>query len=79
MRIVKNKPIAIVIAIFLMLSMTASSMLIPNAKAASVTTWITYSYSAVSPDPIGVGQTINVNFWVDTPAPGFGSVWNNLQ
>ena len=78
MKILKRKFATILIAIFLMLSMAASSMLIPNAGAQSGTTWITYSYCAVSPDPVGVGQTINVNFWVDTPAPG-NALWNNLQ
>ncbi len=74
-----NKRVMILLSMLLMLSMTASLMLIPNARAISDTTWITYSYCAVSPNPIGVGQTINVNFWVDSPAPGFGSVWNNLK
>ncbi len=25
----------------------------------------TYSFISVSPNPIGVGQTVNVNFWVN--------------
>ncbi len=42
----------------------------------------TYSFIVVSPNPIGVGQTVNVNFWINQPPPTasaqYGDRWNNL-
>lgn len=83
MKKLKNKISAITIAIFFILSMTASMLLIPGGNA-HTPLWSnpTYSYCAVSPDPIGVGQTVNVNFWVDEPPPTasgpLGDRWTNM-
>ena len=42
----------------------------------------TYSFFSVSPDPIGVGQKVDVNFWVDQPPPTasgqYGDRWTNM-
>ena len=42
----------------------------------------TYAYIVVSPNPIGVGQTVNVNFWINAPPPTaaaqYGDRWSNL-
>ena len=42
----------------------------------------TFSFCSVSPNPIGVGQSVNVNFWVGQPPPTasgqFGDRWANL-
>jgi hypothetical protein len=66
MQIAKNKTAAITIAIFLMLSMSASMMLIPNASAHTPTWQIpTYAYIVAAPSPIGVGQTTHVYLWLD--------------
>src|SRR5271157_1440372 len=66
MRKTKNKIFAIMIAMFFMLSMTASMVLIPNANAHSPAWQIpTYAYIVASPNPIGVGQTIQVYMWLD--------------
>jgi hypothetical protein len=66
MKMLKNKIIAITISIFFMLSMTASMMLIPNADAHSPPWSIpTYAYMVAEPNPIGVGQTIQVYMWLD--------------
>ena len=57
MKFAKNKTAAIAIAIFLMLSMSASMMLIPNASAHTPAWKIpTYAYIIAAPNPIGVGQ-----------------------
>jgi len=74
---------AISIAIFLMLSMSASLMLLPTAIAHTPPWQVpTYMYVSVSPNPVGVGQTVNVNFWVNTPPPTqigvYGDRWQNL-
>jgi hypothetical protein len=66
MQISKNKTAAIAIAIFLMLSMSASMMLVPNASAHTPAWSIpTYAYITVAPNPVGVSQTVNVIMWLD--------------
>jgi len=83
MKIAKNKTTMILIAIFLTLSMSTSMILLPTANAHTPAWSIpTYSYCSVSPNPMGVGQTARVNFWVDIPPPSadsqYGDRWNNL-
>lgn len=60
----KTKATAISIAILLTVSMVSSIMLIQNVNA-HIPAWNipTYSFISVSPNPIGDGQTANVNFW----------------
>jgi hypothetical protein len=66
MRFAKNKTAAIAIAIFLMLSMTASMMLIPNANAHTPAWKIpTYAYINAAPNPVGVGQRVEVIMWLN--------------
>jgi outer membrane protein assembly factor BamB len=79
----KRKTIAIVIAVLLTVTMASSTILIPNVNAHDPAWQIpTYSFIVVSPSPIGVGQTANVNFWVNLPPPTasaqYGDRWNNL-
>jgi len=71
MQIVKSKTAAITIAIFLMLSMSASTMLVPTASAhgpgAGGTPWSipTFAFITVAPNPVGVGQSMTVYMWLD--------------
>jgi outer membrane protein assembly factor BamB len=63
---IKNRFVTIVIAIFLMISMSASIVLIPNASAHTPKWNIpTYAYIIVAPNPVGVGQRVNVIMWLD--------------
>ncbi|MGZ4850824.1 MAG: hypothetical protein ACXV2C_05530, partial [Candidatus Bathyarchaeia archaeon] len=66
----KNKIITISIAIFLMLSMAASMILTPNTLAQVYFPpgyqVPTYAFINVAPNPIGVGQTVNVNFFLSS-------------
>jgi len=87
MNTMKNKIVAITIAMFFILSMTASMTLIPNAKAAVVPNYIpatlpTNAYIAVSPNPIQLGQSVNVGFWLGQTPPTasgvFGDHWTNM-
>ena len=83
MKKLKNKTFAVSIAIFFILSMSTSIMLIPFTSAHSPPVNIpTFTFCSVSPNPIGVGQTVNVNFWVGQPPPTasgqFGDRWGNL-
>jgi len=83
LKTLKNKIAAITIAIFFMLSMTASIILVPNANAHSPPWNIpTYAFCSVSPNPIGVEQTARVNFWIDMPPPTaeaqYGDRWMGI-
>ena len=61
----KNRITAITIAIFLMLSMSASMMLMPSASAHTPAWKIpTYAYVWASPNPVGVNQTVSVYMWL---------------
>ena len=83
MRKIQNKTMAILIAAILTISIGTSMILIPNAQA-HTPAWSlkTYSYVNVAPNPIGVGQTVNVNFWLNVPPPtatgAYGDRWTNL-
>jgi len=76
-----KKTIAVVIAVLLSVIMVSSTMLTIDAHTPA---WQipTYSFIVVSPNPIGVGQTANVNFWVNLPPPTasaqYGDRWTNM-
>ena len=62
---IKNKTVTVFIAIFLMTSMSASMMLIPNTNAHNPLWQIpTYAYISVMPNPIGVGQQMTCYVWL---------------
>ena len=66
----ETKKVVSLIAIMLMISLSSSMMLIPSANA-HTPKWniATYSFCSVSPDPVGVGQYVNINFWINEPPP----------
>jgi hypothetical protein len=67
MQKIKSKTMAILIALLLTVSMTASITLIPNASAHTPAWKIpTYAYISAEPNTIGVGQTVEVYIWVDS-------------
>lgn len=67
MQIAKNKTAAIAIAIFLIASMTASSlMLMPIVSAHTPPQNLaTYAYVTAAPSTIGVGQTSTIYMWLN--------------
>jgi len=68
MKIHNVNKMSIAIAIIMMLSVTAVFTSIPSANAA--TQMIdTYSYIAVAPNPIGIGQNLLVTFRLDKVSP----------
>src|SRR5665647_376355 len=71
MKLFKNKIVAITIAIFLMLSMSASMMLIPTSSA-HTPAWdiVKHAYVAAFPSPVGIGQTVSVDMWLDKVIDG---------
>jgi hypothetical protein len=83
MKETKNRISAISIVILLTISIGASTVLVPTVRAKfSVLQIPTFSFCSVSPNPIGVGQTARVNFWVDLPPPTasgpYGDRWQNI-
>lgn len=71
MKMLKNKSAIILLSMLLMLSMTASMTLSPKTLAQVYppkgTHIPTYAFINVAPNPVGVGQTVNVNFFLATP------------
>ena len=79
MRKIKNRIVTIVIAIFLMISMSASMMLISNVKAQSTAENIpTYAYIHAAPDPVGVGQQVTIYIWLDKVLPD-AAIGNDIR
>ena len=83
MKTLRNKISAITIAIFFILSMTASTMLIPNANAHTPPWTIpTYCFVSASPNPVGVGQACEIVFWNSIVLPtsngAYGDRWQNI-
>jgi hypothetical protein len=62
----KHRNALTAMAIFLMISMSASVMLIPSASAHSPSVTIpTWAYISAAPNPIGVGQQLTIYFWLN--------------
>jgi hypothetical protein len=82
---IKNKIVAITIAIFFIVSMTASTMLVPNANAHTPPYSIpSFAYVTASPNPYGIGsaQPLLIVFWINvlppTAAGTTGDRWRNM-
>ncbi len=82
MKNIKTKRSITLIALFLMLLIAAPLFAIANAHTPpwTIPTW---TYVNVTPNPIGVGQTANVVFWVDKMMPTASGIagdrWINLK
>ena len=67
---IKNKTMAILISLLLMISMFAIIALIPTTDAHTPIWQIpSYPYIVASPNPVGVGQPVSVSMWVDRVLP----------
>ncbi len=79
MRIAKNKTMATLIALFLVLTIAFTLVALPAVNAHTPPwTLQTWAYIGVAPNPVGVGQNVYVNMWVDKPMPG-ASVFNDIR
>jgi outer membrane protein assembly factor BamB len=77
MQNLKNKSMAILIALLLTISMSASIILIPNTSAHTPAWNITsHPYVVALPNPVGVGQTAIIYMW-NGIAPVFSSAITN--
>ncbi|MGA2683159.1 MAG: PQQ-binding-like beta-propeller repeat protein [Candidatus Bathyarchaeia archaeon] len=84
MKTIKSKALAILIAAILTISMGASTMLMPNAYAHSPAWNIpTIVYCTVGTNPDGIGQPVNIGFWLNTPPPDasgpYGDRWMGMM
>lgn len=58
--------LAILIALFLTISMSTSIILTPTVNAHTPAwTIVSYAYLVAAPNPIGVGQTVAIDMWID--------------
>jgi hypothetical protein len=65
-----NKTKTATIALVLMLTMSATLIALPVVNAHTPPWSIkTYGFISAAPNPVGLGQTIFINFWVHMPAP----------
>jgi len=81
MQKLKNKTMAIIIALLLTLSIAASmTTIIPAASAHSPPwTYISWAYLTVAPNPVGIGQQVGVYMWVDHALPGASMSGSSLD
>ncbi len=65
----KNKILAVSFFV-LLLSMSAFMAAVPKSNAAdALATFPTYGFITVNPQPVGIGQSLNVIFWLDSAPP----------
>lgn len=81
---IKGKTMAILMAILLSVSMGATVMILPTAHAQTAAVPVpTFAFISVSPNPIGVGQTARINFWINEPPPTasaqYGDRWQGMM
>jgi hypothetical protein len=70
--------------LLLVLAIALTLITLPNAIAHNPAWTIsTYAYIVASPNPVGVGQTAYINFWLDKVPPtsigSWGMMWHNLK
>jgi len=75
MQKIRNRFLTIVIAMFLIISMSASIILIPNANA-HTPAWNmpTFAYIQAMPNPVGVGQQVYIYIWLTTTFEGTNKI-----
>ncbi len=67
------------IATLFILSIAASTSIVPTTKAHSPPWTIQdHCYIAIAPNPIGVGQTLNILIWTAQPLPN-SAITNNIR
>jgi hypothetical protein len=80
----RSKTTATLLALFLVLTITATLVALPNANAHTPPINIpTFAYLNAFPDPIGVSQTISLFGWLDLYPPtangAYGDRWEKLN
>jgi hypothetical protein len=80
---IENKTIVTLIALMLTLSMGISTtVFLPSVTALTHTESDTYAFITVSPNPVGIGQTMTVMYWLvemnPLSAANQDAVWHNF-
>jgi outer membrane protein assembly factor BamB len=79
MQIAKNRTMATMIALFLLLTIAVTLVALPAANAHTPPWTITsYAYIMAGPNPVGVGQRVLILMWVDGPMPS-ATVENDIR
>ena len=74
-----NKKLIIATVIFLTIAMSTSIILIPTTTAHTPQWTIkSYAYLVAAPNPVGVGQTVAIVMWIDSPLVG-ATVSNDIR
>lgn len=76
MQIAKNKILAIIVTLILMISMTISIVALPTAKGASSKT--TYAFIGATPNPNGVGQQMLFRFGITDQTASYLYLWTGI-
>jgi hypothetical protein len=73
-----SKSLATLTSLFLMFAIAFSLVALPAANAHDPP-WkiLTSSFIHVAPNPVGVGQTVNVGFWVNQPPPTANNIYGD--
>jgi outer membrane protein assembly factor BamB len=59
------------IALLLMLAITSTIVILPTANAHDpVWNVPTFAFISIAPNPVGVGQTVSISYWLDKLPPG---------
>jgi len=79
MQVTKNKHLTFAITTLLILSMSASMIMVQTSDAHTPAWNIpTFAYINVAPDPVGVGQYVNVIMWLDK-VPNGAAYTNDIR
>ncbi len=81
---IDNKSKKAAIALILLLAMSSTLLMLPSSSAHQPPMEIPmYAYLSVAPSPVGIGQTVYVNFWLNIPPPtasgAYGDRWENFK
>ena len=78
MKMSKNN-LTLLTTLILIVSMTLPMFALPITDAHTPSWELqTWAYISVAPDPVGVGQKVYVNMWVDKPLPG-ATIFNDIR
>ena len=80
MKIAKNRTMATMIALFLVLTIAVTLVALPAVNALDIST---YAFIYVAPNPVGVGQNVEIFIWLNMPPPTasgpYGDRWQNFN
>ena len=78
----KSKTMAILVVAILTISMMTSIIAISTVNAQVAANIQLFAFCNVAPDVVGVGQSVNIGFWLNEPPPTaggpFGDRWNGM-